>query len=150
MKTISKIQNWGDQHHPMWLDFFRIALGITLMWKGTAFALNLHAFTILMENTGLGTAVTISLIAHLIIVLHMVGGLLIALGSHTRMFCLLNLPILLVAVFFVNLPNQIFSPYSEFWISCMVTIALCCFMVEGDGVLSIERTPKTISAPNES
>lgn len=150
MKTISKIQNWGDQHHPMWLDFFRIALGITLMWKGTAFALNLHAFTKLMESAGLGTAVTISMIAHLIIVLHMLGGLLIALGSHTRMFCLLNLPILLTAVFFVNLPEQIFSPYSEFWISGMVTIALCCFVVEGDGVLSIERQVKAVSDHNEA
>ncbi|SEB19478.1 DoxX family protein [Pedobacter hartonius] len=145
MKVLSKIQEWGDQHHPKWLDFIRMALGLTLIWKGVAFAFNLHAFTSLMENAGLGTAVSLSLIAHAIIALHLIGGLMIALGSHTRMFCLLNMPILLVAVFYVNLPGQIFRPYSEFWFSCAVTLALVCFLIEGDGVLSIENDRQTLA-----
>jgi len=143
MNLISKIQDWGDHHHPKWLDYLRIVLGITLIWKGVAFALNLHAFTILMENSGLGTAVTISLLIHLIIALHIIGGLLIALGTHTRLFCLLIIPILIVAVFYVNFPNQqIFRPYSEFWLSCLVLAGLICFLIEGDGVLSIEPVKK--------
>lgn len=143
MNLISKIQDWGDHHHPKWLDYLRIVLGITLIWKGVAFALNLHAFTILMENSGLGTAVTISLLIHLIIALHIIGGLLIALGTHTRLFCLLIIPILIVAVFYVNFPNQqIFRPYSEFWLSCLVLAGLICFLIEGDGVLSIETVKK--------
>jgi len=145
MKTLSRILEWGDRHHPKWLDYLRMALGLTLIWKGLAFAFNLHAFTLLMDNAGLGTAVSLSLIAHLIIVLHMIGGLMIALGTHTRMFCLLNLPVLLVAVFYVNLPEQIFRPYSEFWFSCIVTLALVCFFVEGDGVLSVEYDKKSIA-----
>lgn len=139
MKTLTRIQDWGDRHHPKWLDFIRIALGLILIWKGIAFAFNLHCFTTLMENAQLGTAVSISLTAHLIIVLHLVGGLMIALGTRTRLFCLLNLPILLVAVFFVNLPEHIFAPYSEFWFSCLVAAGLICFLIEGDGVISIEN-----------
>jgi putative oxidoreductase len=142
MNVFEKIQNWGDRNHPTWLDYIRIALGITLIWKGVSFAVNLHAFTRLMEDTQLGAALSISLLAHLIIVLHIIGGLLIALGTHTRMFCLLNLPILLVAVFFVNLPQNIFAPYSEFWFSCAVLLGLVCFLIEGDGVLSIEGRKK--------
>lgn len=145
MNIISKIQDWGDHHHPKWLDFLRMALGLVLIWKGIAFALNLHAFTNLMENSGLGTAVSISLIAHLIIALHIIGGLLITLGTSTRLFCFLNFPILLVAVFFVNLPEQVFRPYSEFWFSCIVLIGLICFWVEGNGVISIERERKLTS-----
>ena len=145
MKTLSRILEWGDRHHPKWLDYLRMALGLTLIWKGLAFAFNLHAFTLLMDNAGLGTAVSLSLIAHLIIVLHMIGGLMIALGTHTRMFCLLNLPVLLVAVFYVNLPEQIFRPYSEFWFSCLVTLTLVCFFVEGDGVLSVEYDKRSIA-----
>ncbi|WP_235324480.1 DoxX family protein [Pedobacter lusitanus] len=149
MNLISKIQDWGDHHHPKWLDYLRIALGITLVWKGVAFALNLHAFTVLMENSGLGTAVSISLLAHLIIALHIIGGLLIALGTHTRLFCLLIIPILVVAVFYVNLPQQqIFRPYSEFWLSCLVLAGLICFLIEGDGVLSIENVKKTTVSQN--
>lgn len=142
MNIISRIQDWGDHHHPKWLDYIRIVLGLVLIWKGVAFALNLHAFTALMENSGLGTAVSISLIAHLIIALHIIGGLLITLGTNTRMFCLLNIPILIVAVFFVNLPEHVFRPYSEFWFSSIVLLGLICFLVEGNGVLSIETQRK--------
>ncbi|MGY0036110.1 DoxX family protein [Pedobacter sp. NJ-S-72] len=102
-----------------------------------------------MENSGLGTAVTISLLAHLIIALHIIGGLLIALGTHTRLFCLLIIPILIVAVFYVNLPQQqIFRPYSEFWLSCLVLVGLICFLIEGDGVLSIETVRKSTVSQN--
>lgn len=145
MNIISRIQDWGDNHHPKWLDYIRIVLGLVLIWKGVAFAFNLHAFTTLMENSGLGTAVSISLIAHLIIALHIIGGLLITLGTNTRMFCLLNIPILIVAVFFVNLPEHVFRPYSEFWFSSIVLLGLICFLIEGDGVLSIETQRKLAS-----
>lgn len=143
MKLLCKIQEWGDQHHPKWLDFIRMVLGLTLIWKGVAFALNLHSFTLLMEGARLGTAVSLSLTAHLIIALHIIGGLMIALGTRTRLFSLLNLPILLIAVFFVNLPQHVFRPYAEFWFSCTVAAGLILFLVEGDGVISIERERRT-------
>ena len=139
MKLLTNIQNWGDHHHPKWLDFFRIVLGVILIWKGILFALNLNAFTNLMMQHRLGTAVALSIAAHLIIGLHIIGGFFIAIGSHTRMFCLLNLPILLVAVGFVNLSENIFRPYAEFWLSCSVLTALVCFLVEGNGVWSVEH-----------
>jgi putative oxidoreductase len=139
MKLLTQVTNWGDQHHPKWLDYFRVVLGIVLIWKGIAFALNLSAFTSMMMDVGLGTAVFISLVAHLIIVFHIIGGLFIAMGTHTRQFCLLNLPILLVAVFFVNMSPNAFKPYSEFWLSLSVLMALICFMIEGNGVLSVEH-----------
>jgi len=139
MKLLTKIQIWGDHHHPQWLDLFRIALGVILIWKGILFALNLDAFTALMMQHRLGTAVVLSLAAHLIIGLHIIGGFFITIGSHTRLFCLLNLPILIVAVLFVNLSQNIFSPYAEFWLSCSVLAALVCFLIEGDGVWSVEH-----------
>jgi putative oxidoreductase len=146
MKLLTKIQDWGDRHHPKWLSYLRILLGIILMWKGIAFALNLRAFTILMENVTLGTSVSISLIAHLIIALHLIGGLMIALGTHTRLFCLLNMPVLFCAVFFVNLSPNIFMPYSELWLSSLVFVGLICFLIEGNGKLSIEYERERVTA----
>jgi len=143
MKLLTKIQNWGDHHHPQWLDLFRIALGVILIWKGILFALNLNAFTAMMMQHRLGTAVVLSLVAHLIIGLHIIGGLFITIGSHTRLFSLLNLPILIVAVLFVNLSENIFRPYSEFWLSCSVLAALVCFLIEGDGIWSVEHQNET-------
>jgi len=143
MSLIKKIQEWGDSHHPAWLDFFRIALGIVLIWKGVAFWTNMEAFNSLMRGEQLGTAVSISILAHLIILLHIIGGLAIAIGTHTRTFCLLNIPILLVATFLVNLSGGIFRPYAEFWLSLAVLIGLFCFLIEGNGMLSVERIANT-------
>jgi putative oxidoreductase len=142
MNFITKIQNWGNNHHPKWLDYFRIVLGLILIWKGVAFAANLQAFSNLMKSANLLTAVSISAIAHIIIVLHIIGGLLILIGTHTRLFCLLNLPILFVAVFFVNMRDDVFRPYAELWLSWLVLVGLVCFLIEGDGILSIENEKK--------
>jgi putative oxidoreductase len=138
MELIAKIQKWGDRHHPKWLDYFRILLGLILIWKGIQFATNLDAFTALMKDASLGKAASISLLAHVIIVLHILGGLGIAVGTQTRMLCLLNLLILFGAIFFVNLREDIARPYSEIWLSSFVFIGLLCFLIEGDGVISIE------------
>lgn len=139
MKVITKIEKWGDTHHPRWFDIFRILLGLVLTWKGVEFAMNLDAFSILMAKTGLVTSLGISLFAHLIICIHLIGGLMITIGTNTRASCLFQIPILLVAVFFVNLPENVFKPYSEFSLSVTVLIALVFFLVEGNGPLSVDH-----------
>ena len=58
--------------------------------------------------------------------------------SNTRLFCLLNLPVLLGAVFLVNLQPSIFAPYAEIWLSVAVLLGLICFLIEGNGVISVE------------
>jgi putative oxidoreductase len=142
MRLITKIQQWGDTHHPKWLDYFRIVLGLILVWKGVAFAANLHAFNQLMNESGILTATSISFAAHVVIVLHIVGGILITIGSHTRVSCLLNIPVLIFALFFVNLREDLFRPYTEIWLSGFVLLGLVCFLIEGDGILSIEYEKK--------
>lgn len=138
MKTISKIQEWGNTHHPAWFDFFRIALGLVLMCKGIQFALNLDAFSEMMAVSKLPASFAISLVAHLVILTHIIGGLMIVLGTGTRLACLVLIPILLVAIFYVNLPENVVKPYSELWLSVSVLVALVFFMVEGDGRISVD------------
>ena len=145
MSTLKKMQDWGDGHHPAWLDFFRILLGLVLIWKGVAFYMNIGAFSTLMHNAHLGTAVGISIIAHFIIVAHIIGGVAIALGTHTRVFCLVNLPILIGAVFFINLSSEIFRPYAELWLSVSVLVGLVCFIIEGNGILSVDHSKNLIN-----
>jgi len=143
MKTLNKIQDWGDRHHPKWLDIFRIALGLVLIWKGIAFMLNLDVLADFLRETGLtdeiGTSVFLTLLTYGIIGLHVVGGICIALGTNTRLYCLLNLPILIGALFLVNLRDSIFKPYSELWLSLFVLLGIICFYVEGDGCWTIEQ-----------
>lgn len=143
MKTLEKIKFWGDHHNPKWLGFFRIALGLILIWKGIEFVLNLDVLAAFLRDTGLTyeirASVAITLIADLIIILHLIGGVCIALGLRTRLFCLFNLPVLIGAVFFVNLKQHILRPYSEFWLSLIVFLALIGFLIEGNGQLAVEH-----------
>ena len=143
MKTLDKIMDWGDRHHPKWLDVLRMTLGLILIWKGIEFLFNLNVLADFLRETGLtdqiGTSVLLTLLTYFIIGLHVVGGICIALGKRTRLYCLLNLPVLVGAVFMVNLRENIFKPYSEFWLSSLVMLAVIGFFIEGNGYWAIER-----------
>jgi putative oxidoreductase len=135
MKILEKIKFWGNHHQPKWLGFFRIALGLILIWKGIAFILNLDVLAAFLRDSELtdkiGASVSITLITHLIIALHLIGGVCITLGIRTRLFCLLNLPVLIGAVFLVGLKQNVF----KFWLSVFVLLAIICFLIEGNGLL---------------
>lgn len=139
MATLSKIKKWGDAHHPAWIDFLRIGLGMVLIWKGVQIATNLDAFSAWMAKCKLIQSFGISFIAHVVILVHIIGGLMILVGTNTRTACLCQIPILLFAIFYVNLPANIIEPYSEFWLSVAVLVMLVFFSIEGNGPLSVDR-----------
>jgi putative oxidoreductase len=143
MKIFEEIKFWGNHHQFKGLFFLRIALGLILIWKGIAFVLNLGVLTTFLRDSGLtdkiGASVSITLLSHLIIALHLIGGVCITFGIRTRLFCLINLPVLIGAVFFVNLRQNVLKPYSELWLSIFVLLALICFLIEGNGLFAIER-----------
>jgi putative oxidoreductase len=143
MTTLDKIKFWGDHHNPKWLVFFRIALGLALIWKGIAFILNLNVLADFLHDTGLtdsiSASVSISVLADLIIALHLIGGICIAFGLRTRLFCLLNLPVLLGAVFLIDLKQSVLKPYSAIWLSIIVLLAIIGFLIEGNGQIAVEH-----------
>ncbi|GAC1301627.1 MAG: DoxX family protein [Mucilaginibacter sp.] len=142
MNSLEKIKSWGDHHNPKWLGFFRIALGLLLIWKGIEFIINLDVLATFLRESQLsdkiGASVSITLIADIIIALHLIGGFCITLGLRTRLFCLFNLPVLVGAVFLVNLKHNILRPYSDFWLSLIVLLALIGFFIEGNGQFAVE------------
>ena len=143
MKSQIKVRVWDDMSHPKWIDFFRIALGLLLIWKGIEFILNLNVLDIYLKETGiddkLGVSVSIRTLAHLIIIFHLIGGICIIAGYQTRLFCLINLPVLLGAVIFIGLRQNVFKPYSEFWLSLLALLAIICFSIMGNGFVTVER-----------
>ena len=142
MKIFEEIKFWGNHHQFKWLFFLRIALGLIIIWKGIEFILNLGVLTTFLRESGLtdkiGASVSITLLSHLIIALHLIGGVCITLGIRTRLFCLFNLPVLIGAVFVVTLRQNVLKPYSEPWLSIFVLLSLICFSVEGSGLFAVE------------
>jgi putative oxidoreductase len=139
MNVIHKIERWGDSHHPRLLDIIRIVLGVFLLLKGIAFMQNTSDLKYLIENQSdiiLPSGLLIAVVYFAAFV-HMVGGVLIALGLYTRTASLMQIPIVFGAVFFINI---LLSPFNaELWASILCLVLLVIFGVIGSGKLSLDN-----------
>ena len=144
MNLVEKFENWGDRHHPKWLDIIRIALGIFLCWKGIDFLRNTSDLISVMTNRSPFGSFVIILLAHYVAFAHVLGGLFLAIGMFTRAACLIQIPILLGAIIFVNInvTREAFSPYSELFLSIIVLLLLIYFLIIGNGPLSVKMPPE--------
>jgi len=137
MNTILKIEDWGDTHHPMWIDFLRILLGLILIIKGFVFAEHSGVITnLLLQNH---FQYIIFMAAQYTVIFHIAGGILIALGILTRFSVLMNLPILFYAVFFINIPKGLLPLNTELFLSISVLLLLILFAIEGNGKFSTDH-----------
>ncbi len=136
MGMLQQLQQWSTTHHPRWLVLLRIALGICLFFKGILFVNNIAYLQLLLSQSGLQTnSVWIALG---IAALHLVGGFLIIAGLLTRWAVLIQIPILLGAVIFVNVSKSIYAGESELAFSVVILMLLIFFFIEGGGPFSLD------------
>lgn len=107
MKVIRKVEYWGYVHHAKWLDYLRIILGLIIFANDVSFiSANSILQNLITQNNIFGfSSVLISVAIYVAAFALLDGGILIALGLVTRFAVLI--PILVYAIFFVNL-NQVF------------------------------------------
>jgi putative oxidoreductase len=132
MNYVERIEHWGDAHHPRWVEFVRIALGLFLLLKGVEFANNMNKLLNLMSSLPFGNLMMIML-AHYVLFAHMLGGVLLATGLLTRFACILQIPVLLVALF-TSLVHQ----FSELTLTILVLLLLIYFLIVGSGRWSLD------------
>lgn len=139
MEAIHKIEHWADTHHPKWMDFIRVVLGLFILYKGILFISNTDALMNLMREADIGFFHMA--LAHYVAFAHLVGGLLIALGLLTRLAVIVQIPILLVAVFLVNIDQGFLSASNnlEFESSLIVLVLLFVFLIFGSGKFSVDE-----------
>lgn len=144
MTVIQKIEHWGDLHHSRWLDIIRIVLGILIFSKGIAIVSNTSALQdLLLQNNVFGfSGVMASIALHIVGFVHLVGGILITIGLVTRFAAVIQTPILLCAVLFVNLSQGFSFLNSELWLSIIVLMLLILFWVVGSGPYSVDQAMK--------
>jgi len=133
MNTIERLEHWGDTHHPRWVDIVRIGLGIFLCFKGIDFLRNMGIITDLIANRISYSSFATILIGHYVVFAHILGGIFIALGAFTRFACLIQIPILIGAIIFVNFSHDVLRPYSEVVLSVLVLLLLVYFLIAGNG-----------------
>lgn len=144
MNYVEKFEYWGDHHHPKWLDIIRIVLGIFLCYKGVDFLRNSSTLMGLMQLTSPFSDFMIIMLAHYVAFAHIIGGFFLGIGLFTRAACLIQIPILLGAVIFVNFNTtmDMFSPYSQLFLSVTTLLLLVYFLIIGNGPLSVKIPPE--------
>ena len=138
MNLIQRIEYWGDHHHPKVMDIVRIALGIFLVYKGVDFLNNMSDLLTLMSSNKYPTSFWYLIAGHYTVFAHIAGGICLALGVFTRMACLIQIPILLGAVFFVSTNEEMLRPYSELFLTILVLLLLIYFLIAGNGPWSVK------------
>ncbi len=138
MNLLQRIEHWGNSHHPKWLAIIRIALGIFLCYKGIDFLLNMGTLINLMTSKTSFGSFTYILAGQYVVFAHILGGILLILGLFTRFACIIQIPILLGAVIFVNTNGAMLRPYSELFLSILILLLLICFLIVGNGPWSFK------------
>ena len=134
---LGQLEQWSTRHHPRWLVILRVALGLCLFFKGFTFIRNTVALQTVLAESGMSNYV--EWLPLVITWIHLLGGFLIIIGLLTRWAVLLQIPILLGAVFFINARGGVFAAESEFGFALVVLLLLIFFFFEGGGPISIDN-----------
>jgi putative oxidoreductase len=136
MNAVARIEDWADNHHPVWLDYLRIILGLLIIVRCFSFAANQAVVTNFLLSHRLEYLTFMG--AQYLILIGIGGGILIAFGVLTRFAALINLPIVIGTLFFVHVRGGLTFLNSDVFISLAVLILLLMYLVFGSGIISLD------------
>ena len=146
MSLLNQMNEWSVKHHPNWLVVLRIVLGFSLFIKGFGFIQNSVELTgFIAQNSFIQKATWLNTIIPWI---HLLGGSMILVGLFTRFWALMQMPILIGAIIFVNSKTGIFAGESEFLFPIIILVLLVFFFIEGGGPLSLDNYFKNYKKNN--
>lgn len=137
MSLMHQMNEWSSKHHPKWLVFLRVTLGLCLFIKGLEFIQNSVLLSDVLSQTSF--IKNASWLTTLIPWLHLLGGALIIAGLFTRLSSLVQMPILIGAIIFINAKRGVFAGESDLLFSIIILILLVFFFIEGGGPLSLDN-----------
>ncbi|MBS1497387.1 MAG: DoxX family protein [Bacteroidetes bacterium] len=137
----SKTVNYRKaSNQPKWLTLIRIVLGFILIWKGFIFFKDSTGLEGMMRGTGLDMFANYTqTFSFIVTYVSLLGGVFIAVGFLTRLMCLIQIPILLGAIIFINSKAGMSFSNTELVLSIIVFLLLLLFLVKGSGVLSADE-----------
>ncbi|THU38457.1 DoxX family protein [Niastella caeni] len=138
MNLLQRLEYWGDRHHPKWADILRFALGLFLCYKGIEFLENMSTMISRMSGMLPNSYFALSILSHYIVFAHLVGGLMLAFGLLTRAACIMQIPILIGAIFFIN-QEEMFRPFQQMTITVICLAGLIYFLIAGNGPWSVDK-----------
>lgn len=143
MTYFQQLDQWSIRHHQRWFVVLRIGLGLALIIKGIQFIKSKAELEQLIQQSTVSE--NVQWLNSFIPWLHLLGGSMLLAGLFTRLSALLQTPVLIGAVFFVNAKKGIFAGESDLLFSVVILLLLLFFILEGGGPYSLDnglRTPK--------
>ena len=137
MKLVSNIEDWADVHHPKWLDIIRILLGLVLIAKGISFIRDTDLMSALLLDSS--AQLRSMAFAHYVIGVQLVAGFMLTFGLLTRVAAFFQIPILVTAVFYMDVTKEFFVISSELPYLILVLSLVVFFFIYGSGPLSIDN-----------
>lgn len=136
MTHLDETRQWIDAHRDLGLEILRVYLGLALFAKGIAF---IGQMPVLEEMARAGpTSFGAAMIAHYVVVAHLAGGLLLAMGFITRLAAAAQIPVLVGAVFFVHANEGLFTTM-RLELALLVLVLLVVYAFIGGGRWSVDR-----------
>lgn len=134
--TAASMSSWFQARRSWCVSLIRIYLGVGLFFKGISFIGNREGLVNLMHEHDVLWAGM--LLAHVVILTHLAGGVLMAVGWSTRVGALIQVPNLIGAVFLVHWSGGILAFAEELRFSALVLFLLLMFVWHGSGPLSLD------------
>jgi len=150
MEYETKPISFFSDNQSKWLPLLRIVLGIILILKGISFFKDSAKLETMMQTPGLHIINNnASAFAFFITYFNILGGLFIIAGLFTRWIAMLQIPILVGAIIFVNSEAGMNFSNPDLIISIVVLILLFVFVIKGSGPISADEFFRTYTNAGE-
>ena len=144
-------KSWSGKNIPHWVVTVRVVLGVCLIYKGYDFLQHKDQLDTFFAETNM--IKNFIWMIKLLPWIHIIGGLMILVGLLTRFMCLIQIPIVLGAVVFVNVRSGLAEgasgAESELPFSFLILVLVIVFVIEGGGYLSLDNFIRKPIKPDE-
>jgi uncharacterized membrane protein YphA (DoxX/SURF4 family) len=141
MNMTNKITASEDKFPALYV-VLRVALGMILAIRGIYFLTTIQPLYAVIKESRLGELNMSMPLALFICWAHTLGGTFIILGLLTRISAWVQIPIVLGAVIFINMGNNLAHTYPDLLLSIFVLLLLIIFALGGGGKISMDNYAK--------
>ncbi len=139
MDQLEKLKSYVEARRHLIFELVRIYLGLGLFAKGVYFVSNPNVVLQFMNADSLPSQIlSVGLIGHYVGIAHLFGGLLLAAGLVTRLGAIVQLPVLIGAVFAVHMRAGFFGSDQNLEFSLLVLFLLVLTLIHGGGRFSAD------------
>ncbi len=135
-KAQTSVQAWMVQTRHYWIEITRMVLGLLMLNNGIYFIRNSEEMHAMIEEA---LPIAPFIVAHFVIFAFLAGGILLVVGLLTRIAAIVQIPVLLGAVFLVHGLDIFMGGAQQPEYALLVLLLLIVFFFYGGGKWSADH-----------